>query len=150
VTALASRILALIVARNHGQFGADVEHAAHSTAHEKVHRLKSCGINPIRVNCRRIVVSAHHSAVIRGEDTMWDIFRSDPEKLSSVLFWVIVVVGILGYAGIKAWRKNEAGKRDAELKLEMIAKGMSATDIERVLAANTGDSRTAETTYHKQ
>jgi hypothetical protein len=80
---------------------------------------------------------------------MWDIFRSDPEKLGGVLFCAIVVVGVLGYAGIKAWRKNEAGKRDAELKLEMIAKGMSAVDIERVLAAKSVDSRTAETTYQK-
>jgi predicted negative regulator of RcsB-dependent stress response len=81
---------------------------------------------------------------------MWDVFRSDPEKLGGVIFWAIIVIGVLGYAGIKAWRYNEAGKRDAELKLEMVAKGMSAADIERILAAKTIDSQTAETTYHKK
>jgi hypothetical protein len=83
-------------------------------------------------------------------NTMWDIFRSDPEKLAAVFFYALVAATILGYVGIKAWRRNEAGKRDAELKLEMIAKGMSAAEIERVLAAKIGDPRTAETTYHKQ
>jgi hypothetical protein len=81
---------------------------------------------------------------------MMDAFRSDPESLLAVLFYALVAASILGYVGITAWRKNEAGKRDAELKLEMIAKGMSAADIERVLAAKTVDSKQAETTYHKQ
>jgi hypothetical protein len=80
---------------------------------------------------------------------MWDVFQSDPEKLGGVIFWAIIVIGVLGYAGIKAWRYNEAGKRDAELKLEMIAKGMSAADIERILAAKAVDSKLAETTYQK-
>ena len=81
---------------------------------------------------------------------MWEAFQSNPSAMFSVIFWTTVGIVTLGCVGIKAWRKNEAGKRDAELKLEMIARGMSAADIERILAAKTDDPRTADTTYHKQ
>ena len=36
------------------------------------------------------------------------------------------------------------------MKLEMIARGMSADDITRVLAAKSEDSQLAETAYHKK
>ena len=71
---------------------------------------------------------------------MWEAFQSNPSAMFSVVFWATVGIVTLGCVGIKAWRKNEAGKRDSELKLEMLAKGMSAADIERVLAAKAIDS----------
>lgn len=60
------------------------------------------------------------------DSTMWD---------SMVPFYCVAALAILGAVVVKAWLNNEAGKRDTELKLEMVAKGMSADDIERVLAA---------------
>lgn len=81
---------------------------------------------------------------------MWEVFRTDPQTIGATVVYCVIALAILGAVGIKAWRKNEANKRDAELKLEMIARGMSAADIERVLAAKTVDSKLAETTYQKQ
>jgi hypothetical protein len=56
----------------------------------------------------------------------------------TLIFWIaigtICVVPSLGYY-IHHWRKSEL---DAELKRDMIARGMSAEEIERVLAAGTG------------
>jgi len=61
-----------------------------------------------------------------------------------------VALAIVANIWIKAWRKNEAEKRDAELKMEMVARGMTADDIERVLKAKSDDGTLAETTYQKK
>jgi hypothetical protein len=49
------------------------------------------------------------------------------------------VLCILWLAGIKAWRVSEANKLDNDLKMEMVARGMSADEIERVLKAKSSD-----------
>ena len=64
---------------------------------------------------------------------VWDGLRSD--SLMFIGFWVLVVVSGLATVGISAWRKHAAAKMDMELKLEMLSRGMSADDIERVLSA---------------
>lgn len=52
--------------------------------------------------------------------------------LAAMLFGVIVIF-------IGVWRKVETHKADVELKRDMIARGMSPEDIERVLAARSSD-----------
>jgi hypothetical protein len=81
---------------------------------------------------------------------MWQVFNSDPKELAPVLAIAAICLAIVVNVGIKAWRNNEANKRDAELKMEMIARGMSADEITRVLAAKSTDSTLAETAYQKK
>ena len=66
---------------------------------------------------------------------MWETLQTDPEKFGAVLMVAVIAVAILVGAGIDAWRKNEAHKREIELKMELANRGMSAAEIERVLAA---------------
>lgn len=81
---------------------------------------------------------------------MWETLQASPDQYGAVIVYSVVALAILGAVGIKAWRKNEAGKRDAELKLEMLARGMSADDIVRVLAAKVDDANLDETALHKK
>jgi hypothetical protein len=78
---------------------------------------------------------------------MWDVFKGSPSELAPVLVITAICVGFIANVAIKAWRNNEAHKRETELKMEMVARGMSADDIIRVLAAKANDSTLAETTY---
>jgi len=80
---------------------------------------------------------------------MWDTLQTDPEKFGAVIVYAVVALTILAAIGIKAWRKNEAGKRDAELKMEMLARGMSADEILRVLAAKSEGADLKETLDYK-
>lgn len=57
-----------------------------------------------------------------------------------VLVGALIAIGlpaltILGIAGMVTWRKHRATKFAHDLKAEMIAAGMSADEIERVLSA---------------
>ena len=81
---------------------------------------------------------------------MWETFQADPEKFGPTVLYCAIALVILGGAGLKAWRKNESGKRDAELKLEMLARGMSADDIVRVLEAKTDGAKLDETMPYKK
>ncbi len=81
---------------------------------------------------------------------MWETFKSDPSQLGIVLTISAICLAIVASVGIKAWRANEADKRETELKLEMVARGMSAEEITRVLAAKPVDSTLEETVYHKK
>jgi len=76
---------------------------------------------------------------------MWETLQADPEITGAVLITIIIASAILAGIWMKTWRKNEAGKRDAEIKLEMLARGMSADDIERVLAAKSDGVKLDET-----
>jgi hypothetical protein len=66
---------------------------------------------------------------------MWEALSRDSSTLPMMLFWGMIFVTIISTYGIKTWRKHEAAKMDHELKLEMVAHGMSADEIERVLTA---------------
>ncbi len=80
---------------------------------------------------------------------MWDLLTGDPNRLRvALLYFLPICLTILAAIGITAWRKNEAHKRDTELKQEMLARGMSAEEIVRVLTARTNGAapaRLAET-----
>lgn len=59
-----------------------------------------------------------------------------------VIILVAIVFGsmaltMLGVVGMLIWRSHQAKKMSHNLKLEMVSSGMSADEIERVLAART-------------
>jgi len=65
------------------------------------------------------------------------IHRMEPEAFFGLMIPLTVVVGgiLIAIAGMII--KHSRYHRDAALKTEMIARGMSAEEIERVLAAKT-------------
>jgi hypothetical protein len=70
---------------------------------------------------------------------MYEAFSHEPHFLFSIIAMIIVfgsiAATILGVAGMLTWRKHEAAKMEHDLKSEMVAAGMPADDIDRVLAA---------------
>jgi hypothetical protein len=66
---------------------------------------------------------------------MWESLSREPGVLPMTLFWGAIFFTIIVTYAIKTWRKHEAAKMEHELKLEMLNRGMSADEIERVLAA---------------
>jgi hypothetical protein len=66
---------------------------------------------------------------------MWETFNNSPQHWGGVLVVAAIASCLLGLAAIKAWRQHQADKMDSDLKLEMVARGMSADEIERVLKA---------------
>jgi hypothetical protein len=75
---------------------------------------------------------------------MYETFREEPQFLFS-LFAAMIVFGvpsltILIAFGMRTWRKHQATLMENQLKSEMIAAGMSADDIERILAAKARQS----------
>lgn len=69
------------------------------------------------------------------------------EYLTGIFFspFIIPVVAIVAAIGVpivtSAWVEMEKHKNDSELKRCMIERGMSAAEIEQVLAAKTPDSK---------
>ena len=54
------------------------------------------------------------------------------------IFWIAIAAMVCVPSGMEYWRRMRKDELDASLKHEMIARGMSADEIERVLAAKTG------------
>ena len=65
--------------------------------------------------------------------------NQQPQFVFSIIMGLIVfgsiALTILGVVGMIVWRKHRATRMASEMKLEMIAAGMSADEIERVLGA---------------
>ncbi len=66
---------------------------------------------------------------------MYDAFSQRPDLVIPIIGWLLLTVLILAIAGMRTWRRFQEAKMETELKLEMLANGMSADEIERVLAA---------------
>jgi hypothetical protein len=66
---------------------------------------------------------------------MWESLSREHGMLPMILFWAMIFLMILVTYAMKTWRKHEAAKMEHELKLEMVTRGMSADEIERVLTA---------------
>jgi hypothetical protein len=70
---------------------------------------------------------------------MMESLSSAPHFVFSIVVAAIVfgsgALTILGLAGMWTWRKHRTAKMESDLKLEMLSAGMSAEEIERVLAA---------------
>jgi len=79
---------------------------------------------------------------------MNEILSLQPELLAALTFFLLLTVTIVTLAGMKTWRKHQATKIDAELKMEMIARGMSADDIERILTTKSSDGGRLASTQH--
>jgi hypothetical protein len=76
---------------------------------------------------------------------MWETFNNSPQHWGAVLLSVAIVSCILGLAAIRAWRESEAKKLDSDLKMEMVSRGMSADEIERVLKAkSSGETKSSQ------
>jgi hypothetical protein len=73
---------------------------------------------------------------------MYEAFSNQPHFLFSIIAMVIVfgsiAATILGVAGMFTWRRHQATKMEHDLKSEMVAAGMSADEIQRVMAAKLG------------
>ena len=59
---------------------------------------------------------------------------------SSNFFWVAVVIMSVVPTLIYYWHKTRKAEMDADLKMRMLEMGMSATDIEKVLNAESPKS----------
>ncbi len=78
---------------------------------------------------------------------MIDILREHPEFLMGLAGMVAVFGTIIAIAGMVTWRKHQASKMQTELKIEMLARGLSADEIERVLAAKPSSKPRSEAVY---
>jgi hypothetical protein len=61
-----------------------------------------------------------------------------------------LMLAVVAWHGISAWRKHRALQLEAELKMEMVSRGMTADDIERVLIARLAGGDLGETLSHKK
>jgi hypothetical protein len=74
--------------------------------------------------------------LVLGEGSWVELFR-DPSSLGVVVGPLMVVLIVVVTTGAYYWYKVAKVRAEAELKQTMIERGMSAADIERVLAAKT-------------
>lgn len=74
---------------------------------------------------------------------MLDSLAAHPQFVFLLIQGLIIVglpvLAILSISGISTWRKLRTARFACELKSNMIAAGMSADDIERVLAAKVSE-----------
>ena len=68
---------------------------------------------------------------------MWQTLITS-EDFATVAFWALVCGAFVAAAAMDMWRKHQATKMATELKMEMLARGMSADEIERVISARQG------------
>jgi hypothetical protein len=70
---------------------------------------------------------------------MYEVFVDQPQFLFSIILAIVffgsIAGTILGVFGMRTWRKHQATRMEHELKTEMVAAGMSADEIQRILAA---------------
>ena len=63
---------------------------------------------------------------------MWD---AAVQNFGAILSLGLLALAVLALAGLSTWRQHQAVKMEMDLKMEMLARGMAADEIERVLAA---------------
>ncbi len=78
---------------------------------------------------------------------MFEILSQNPQFVPAIGGMVAVFGTIIAIAGMITWRKHQASKMQTELKLEMLARGLSADEIERVLAAKPSGKPRSEAVY---
>jgi hypothetical protein len=66
---------------------------------------------------------------------MYDLFVQSPEAAVVLGLSALAVIAIIAITGMVLWSKHLKVKSDAELKLNMLDRGMPVEEIERVLAA---------------
>jgi hypothetical protein len=80
---------------------------------------------------------------------MWYSMVTNHDFGQMVAFCALMVT-IVAWHAITAWRKHLAVKAELELKMEMVSRGMTAQDIERVLAARLSGDPAAAENEHRQ
>jgi hypothetical protein len=76
---------------------------------------------------------------------MWSSLSSNSGDAAVAIFFIMLFLAIISIGAIPAWRKHAAAKMEHELKLEMVARGMGADEIERVLKAKSTKAALDET-----
>jgi hypothetical protein len=70
---------------------------------------------------------------------MYESLSDQPQFLFvlglAAIFFGTLTLTVLGIMGMWTWRKHRTAKMENDLKLEMLAAGMSAGEIVQVLAA---------------
>jgi hypothetical protein len=73
---------------------------------------------------------------------MFDSVSQEPEFVFVIVLTAIVfgsmALTVLGVAGMVILRRHRSTRMAHDMKMEMLAQGMSADEIERVLAAKAG------------
>jgi hypothetical protein len=64
-------------------------------------------------------------------------FMQDPK----IFFWVVVTIMVCFPVAVTYWYKFKKAELDTSLKRDMVARGMSVEEIERVLAAKNRGSK---------
>jgi hypothetical protein len=71
---------------------------------------------------------------------MYDVFR-DPRVMQPVLILAVIAITILAMAGMWMFRRYKAEKLITDLKMDMLDRGMSAEEIERIIVAKPGGGK---------
>ena len=80
----------------------------------------------------------HVVACANGTDSM--AFLSNPVTV----FWLAIVTLSVVPTALVYWHKTRKAEMDADLKMRMLEMGMSASDIERVLKAESSETATRQ------
>jgi len=56
------------------------------------------------------------------------------------IFWLAIVILSVAPTALVFWHKTRKAEMDADLKMRMLEMGMSASDIERVLSAESSET----------
>lgn len=72
---------------------------------------------------------------------MYELFKDNPNLLGVLGPMGLIAITILAIAGMAFFRKYKIAKLDADLKMNMLDRGMSAEEIERVITAKPGNIR---------
>lgn len=71
---------------------------------------------------------------------MFEYYAQSPETVGMLASFSLIAITILALAGMRTWRKHQAARMGNELKMEMVARGMSVDEIERVLLAKSSSA----------
>jgi hypothetical protein len=74
---------------------------------------------------------------------MWEAVSSSRD-FGPVAVVASICLAIVATKAINAWRRAHAAKVEAELKMEMVSRGMNVEQIERVLAARLSSDASKE------
>jgi hypothetical protein len=72
---------------------------------------------------------------------MYELLHEYPDLLRAFIPISVAALTILGLTGMVQFRKYKTAKLDADLKTNMLDRGMSAEEIEHVIGAKPGGGR---------
>jgi hypothetical protein len=69
---------------------------------------------------------------------MYELFTNNPHLMDVLAPLGLIAITILSITAMVLFRSYKKAKLDADLKMNMLDRGMSAEEIERVIAAKPG------------